>query len=514
MSFDTIELKGTLNASFSGNSIDGGGLFGPSGASLVGDPYSITISFDPATLTVATQGSPPTTATTWSGTDDVTQEIVTVNGTPFSLAGAEASSLSITEDFVGDTFNGFGAQGATAGGQFLSVSFQFLGANVGDSLQSFLSTSSLSSSIITALIGTAQNGSINAYDQLTGPLESVSLSSGNICFCRGALIRTELGDTPVECLRVGDVVLTHLAQPRKIVWIGEGRVLVAGGRRSASNPVIVRKGALADNVPNQDLHVTRAHGIYIDDVLIPVEYLVNHRSIVWDDHVREVTIYHVELETHDVLIANGAPAESYRDDGNRWLFQNANSGWHLPPQEPCSPVLTGGPIVDAAWRRLLDRAGPRPGVPLADDPDLRLLVDGKRVDASWRCDGQHVFRLATNPARLRIVSRSAVPQELGLTRDPRPLGVAVRQIIVSRGRLVRTIEASDARLTNGFHGFEVGDDIPWGIRWTDGDADVPAELFDDLTGPIEIVLRLGGSTKYLDEGAPQLAAHTMLRQTG
>lgn len=67
------------------------------------------------------------------------------------------------------------------------------------------------------------------------------------------------------------------------------------------------------------------------------------------------------LETHDVLLANGAPAESYRDDGNRWLVQNANSGWQLPPQEPCAPVLTGGPIMDAIWRRLLDGAGPRPG---------------------------------------------------------------------------------------------------------------------------------------------------------
>ena len=111
-------------------------------------------------------------------------------------------------------------------------------------------------------------------------------------------------------------------------------------------------------------------------MLIPVEFLVNHRSILWDDRAQEVAIYHIELETHDVLLANGAPAESYRDDGNRWLFQNANSGWGLPPQEPCAPVLTGGPVVDAVWRRLLDRAGPRPGLPLTDDPDLHLLVNG------------------------------------------------------------------------------------------------------------------------------------------
>jgi hypothetical protein len=90
--------------------------------------------------------------------------------------------------------------------------------------------------------------------------------------------------------------------------------------------VIVRKGALADNVPHHDLRTTKGHSLFIDDVLIPVEFLVNHRSIFWDDRAQEVIVYHIELETHDALIANGAAAESYRDDGNRWLFQNANSG--------------------------------------------------------------------------------------------------------------------------------------------------------------------------------------------
>ena len=50
-----------------------------------------------------------------------------------------------------------------------------------------------------------------------------------------------------------------------------------------------------------------------------------------------------------MLLANGAPVESYRDDGNRWLFQNTNTGWDLPPKPPCAPVLTGGPTVDAVW---------------------------------------------------------------------------------------------------------------------------------------------------------------------
>jgi hypothetical protein len=82
-----------------------------------------------------------------------------------------------------------------------------------------------------------------------------------------------------------------------------------------------------------------------------VEFLVNHKSIVWDGRVGEIEIYHIELASHDILIASGAPAESYRDDGNCWLFGNANPGWGLPPRKPCAPVLTGGSAVDAAWRR-------------------------------------------------------------------------------------------------------------------------------------------------------------------
>jgi hypothetical protein len=39
-------------------------------------------------------------------------------------------------------------------------------------------------------------------------------------------------------------------------------------------------------------------------------------------------------------------------------------------------------------------------------------------------------------------------------RDPRSLGVALRQTMVSQGKRVRIIEAEDALLTEGFHGFE------------------------------------------------------------
>jgi hypothetical protein len=312
------------------------------------------------------------------------------------------------------------------------------------------------------------------------------------CFCRGTLIRTPSGDVPVEALSVGDCILTLSGKAKPIVWIGTGRVLVTTGRRCAATPVIIRRNALADNVPSRDLRITKGHSMYLDGVLIPVEFLVNYRSILWDDRAQVVEFYHIELDAHDVLLADGAPAETYRDDGNRFLFQNANTGWGEPPKPPCAPVLTGGPIVDAVWRRLLDRAGPRPEMPLTDDPDLYLLVDGERVDASRYPGGCYTFWLPGPSSNVRLVSRAASPAELGLVRDPRRLGVAVRQIRLWQGERLLLLEAADPSLTEGFHEFEPAD----GLRWTDGNALLPATFLAGVDGPWELEVLTGGATYY------------------
>jgi hypothetical protein len=283
-------------------------------------------------------------------------------------------------------------------------------------------------------------------------------------------------------------------RPRRLAWVGMGRVMVVRGRRGPATPIIVRKGALADNVPYHDLRITKGHSLYLDGALIPAEFLINNRSILWDDMAQEVTVYHLELETHDVILANGAPAESYRDDGNRWMFQNANDRWALRVPPPCAPVLTGGPLVDAAWRRLLDRADPRLGspAPTTDEPDLHLLIDGKRVDGWQRSSTVHVFRLPPNVGEVRIISREGSPLELGLARDPRSLGVAPFRILVWRGMALRLVEASDSCLLTGFHSFEMDN----GFRWTDGDALLPADLFAGGTIDCQLELHVAATTQY------------------
>ncbi|HTJ65801.1 MAG TPA: Hint domain-containing protein [Alphaproteobacteria bacterium] len=336
---------------------------------------------------------------------------------------------------------------------------------------------------------------IPGFTNTSGPVNIVANGAGIEvvpCFLKGTRISTAAGEIPVEQLAVGDLARTASGALKPIVWIGSGQALATRGRRDAATPVIVRKGAIAENVPSRDLRITKGHSLYLDGVLIPAEYLINHRSILWDDTAQEVTVYHIELAAHDVLVAEGTPAESYRDDGNRWLFRNANSGWDFPPKPACAPVLTGGPIVDTIWRRLLDRAGPRPSVPTTADPDLHLVIDGTRVDPVSHSKDCYVFRLPICPASARLVSRIGVPAELGVARDPRCLGVAVRQITAWRGATLAMLDASDPSLTDGFHGFEADA----GIRWTDGDALLPPALFAGLNGPIELELRVSGTTTY------------------
>jgi hypothetical protein len=323
-----------------------------------------------------------------------------------------------------------------------------------------------------------------------------------LCFCRGVQIRTPAGDVEVERLAVGDLVQTWSGMPVPIIWIGVGLVLATRGQRSAATPVIVRKGALGDNVPYQDLRVTKGHSLYIDGALIPVEFLVNHRSILWDDRAQEVPVYHIELASHDVLIANGAPAESYRDDGNRWLFRNSNDLWDRTKLPPCAPVLTGGPVVDAVWCRLLDRAGDRPGLALTDDPDLHLRVDGRRIEPERRAGDVYVFQLPASRRDVRIASRAAAPAEIGLARDPRVLGVALWRVIVRAGTQFRTMEAADESLVDGVHAYEP----ETGVRWTNGDAPVPTAWLEGWAGPIELVLHLRGATSYIDDGRRRSAA--------
>lgn len=330
----------------------------------------------------------------------------------------------------------------------------------------------------------------------TSPWSAAAVSAVP-CFCRGTMILTENGEMPVECLKIGDRVMTIADQAKPITWIGSGWRSLTWSNPEA-RPLIVRADAIADGVPLRDLHLTRGHSLYLDGVLVPVEFLVNGRSIVWDDAATEVSFYHLELEDHDVLLAEGAPAESYRDDGNRKLFDNPDPPrFASPDMAHVAPVLTGGPRVDRIWRKLLARSGflePE----ATNDPDLHLVADWQRIDPyvvdcrAHEYQGTYRFRLDRAPRQLTIASRIGVPLQMGINRDPRRLGVALRSIGLRGGDAWVELDYDSPLLTEGFNEPESEPRH----RWTNGLAVVPRAANRLFKGEFEVVLDVVCTTKY------------------
>jgi hypothetical protein len=64
--------------------------------------------------------------------------------------------------------------------------------------------------------------------------------------------------------------------------------------------------------------------------------------------------------------------------------------------------------------------------------------------------------------------------------------------MLRQGPRLRVIEAEDATLAEGFHGYEAAHQF----RWTDGDALLPAALYDGLHGGFELELHVACSARY------------------
>ena len=160
-----------------------------------------------------------------------------------------------------------------------------------------------------------------------GAFEPLTAGTFAVCFAAGTRILTAKGEVAVENLRAGDLVATLSGQgsPMKpVLWIGRRRTALAGNPNARDlAPVRIRAGALGENTPHRDLLVSGDHCLYLDGVLVPARVLVNGTSITLEHGLAEVTYYHVELEAHDVLLAEGAAAESWLDCDNRAWFENA-----------------------------------------------------------------------------------------------------------------------------------------------------------------------------------------------
>jgi Hint domain-containing protein len=342
-----------------------------------------------------------------------------------------------------------------------------------------------------------------AATDIDDPTEQVTVAP---CYCSGTLILTDRGEVPVEDLAIGDKVVTLSGVAQAIRRIGrrayDGR-FIAGNRQVL--PIRIAPGAIADGVPARELSVSPNHAMYIDGLLVQAEHLINGVTIAQAEAVEAVEYFHIELDDHDIVFAEGAPAETFVDCDNRLMFRNGAeySTLYANDERPswtfCAPRLEwGADELTAIRAELLQRAEQR-GLVL--DPDLYLEADGEILRSPSETGALCRFVISADTKAVWFVSRRAVPAEtVADSRDIRPLGVPVERVVLSDANL--SIEAwhGHAALCDGFH-----DDEPT-HRWTDGRARLPEAWLRLFSGDITVELHLFPSELRYPLPAPATAA--------
>ena len=334
---------------------------------------------------------------------------------------------------------------------------------------------------------------LNPSQSFTGATFNYATQGGNAlitaddlaCFAEGSRIETANGPVAVQDLRVGDRIRTASGALCPMTWIGWRRI---DPRRHPDparvQPIRICRHAFGEDVPCRDLRLSPDHAVWVDGVLVPVRLLANGATIIRETECSAITYYHVELDAHDILLAEQLPTESYLDTGNRAMFEDAGPLLTLHPTfandqarrlaGSCAPLADDAARIAPIWHRLAGRAvalGHRlpARAPSTSDPDLRIVAGG-RVHMPLHHDGaRYRFMLAAGPRAIRLISRSAAPCDAQpWLEDRRQLGIMVRRMTVTCGNEIETIPLDHPACGDGWWPVERDAAGMW--RWTCGNA--------------------------------------------
>ena len=482
-----LALSGTVN--YYANPIFSNSVIGTAVGTLTQSGNSWTL--DLGTVALGSYGA------------DATVEIVNAAPSPFysdALTGTAEVSTPPDGGFI-QAINDLTGQTAFGNGGFLALGvFQPYGDVLGTHSETI--TFHAVSSNNSGFSGALPDETITIIDEVVQAP----------CYAAGTHISTPDGDMVVEELAVGDTVFAQFAGYTTIKWIGHRHVHCSRHPKPERVwPVRVQAGAFHDGVPYRDLWLSPDHAVFVDGVLIPVRLLINGTTIM-QQAVERVTYFHVELPRHDVLLAEGLPAESYLDTGNRAMFADAGVAMMLHPDfatvnaglkcwehDACAPLATRATQVEPIWKKLAGRARTlgRPALrpSITTHPRLRLEACGRQLQPLAGRDGWHVFVLPPGTNAVRLVSNAGAPSDVRpWLEDRRRLGVSVRRIRARAGTELVDIPVDDPALKTGWHGVERQGEQLW--RWTDGSAclQVPS-------GTRILEIQLTGSAEYRAEAS-------------
>ena len=211
---------------------------------------------------------------------------------------------------------------------------------------------------------------------------------------------------------------------RPVTWIGHRRINCTRHPDPCLVwPVRVRRDAFGTERPRRDLFLSPDHAVFVDGVLIPIKHLINGGTIE-QVATSDVTYYHVELQAHDVLFAEGLPAESYLDTGNRSMFANGGGILTLHPafdspktwhNDAAAPLAVDEARVRPVWERLAARSAalgqPLPKPKFSDDPALHLRTDRRTIRPLFTEQNRFMFVVPEHDGPLYLTSRSGHPTD-------------------------------------------------------------------------------------------------------
>jgi Hint domain len=445
-----------------------------------------------------------------------------VSGNGGTLELASGSSTGVLSGF-GTNFAGFkalqfdtNAKWTVSGAYSDFAGVNITGFNSSDTLTlAGFTEADYSFSGNTLTLTNSSNGTVSLQVQDNpGSHFTVTNSGGNTvidgpvtCFLAGTHVLTDRGEVPVEAIAADDIVITANGQPRRVRWVGHRRLDLRRHRvPELAQPILIRANAFADNVPHRDLRVSPDHALLHANALIPARLLINGASILRETHHHTVTYYHIELETHDILLAEALPAESYLDTGNRGMFENAGEPLILHPDfadaqrqrvaTSCRPFVDAPEDVRPVWHQLATRAemlGLRLPAPIqaTNDPDLLVLAGGRTIHPLRTGADGYTFLLPPSRDPIRLVSRTTRPcDQQPWVEDRRRLGVMVARLTLRVGDEVKTIPLDHPALSQGWWDLEHDDATSW--RWTDGDAVLPIHA----TGPVVLQVECVDALDY------------------
>lgn len=165
----------------------------------------------------------------------------------------------------------------------------------------------------------------------TGSGTLITLNAECVCFGKGTQIKTIDGYKSIESLNIGDSVLTYgsivnsnninknMKQIKKIKWIGH---YTDEHFTKNTYPVCFKKNSLGFNVPFEDLYMSPLHLIETKEGKVTcARNLINGSNIIWAKNLSSIDYYHIEVDDHCVISANGLKAETLLGENNKFKFK-------------------------------------------------------------------------------------------------------------------------------------------------------------------------------------------------